>query len=842
VYLAAGTPAALDLARHLATGAGFELRAGKLSGNLLTGVVVTDAHVVGQGLEVWAERLRVQAALLPALTGKIRLDLSASGADVTVDPGAFPQPTQGGQASPVHLDGLALERTTLRLRGQALNVPDVRARVLSHIPTPGAGTNGKLELTLATAQGSGRVAARYSLPDGPLLERYKFDLEGEVDATVARFWYEGVRGGRIRARYRVTEAGVEGDGVVRDGVLEPLPGVLVTGINGPARHGADGVISADLTGRGLDGPVEAQIRVDTAGERWEARGTLRPSLAAALAEFETGVRGGGQAVVSVSGGGWEHFELSGKLSAAGTVENIPVRGVNGTWRYDDRTGLRVDATGTAVALGEAFAVTAAVTELAGDVRLDATARGEVLERPASARVRGRGQGRISDLVVDATLLDGSLAGSARISPDGLIRAAGDYARLRVPGTDGRLAGSLTLTGHGGSLAAESRYRLAGLSLPTSSDSYEGSASARQRPDGSFALNGNLGPLSVAGSDRNGRFTLEPLDLEPAGRLSASGTYDTADGLSLSGTAAAERLSSGGVSLPDLRGPLTLATANGTDLLWETGPARLRLRGDNLTATLYGLSADLSGVAARASGSFQYDLARRWLTGEGRVSSGELGSLAVAGRGRSVALSGPLAYGKLIAQVEGSLSLATGDAEARATFRARNGAALRGTASGSLRAGKPALRADVRSGEASLLNASLAGERITARGSLDLPALIAFLGSDPGSVAGSAALDLTGRLDGGRLALRGKAASRGLTAGPVNLEDQNGTLDVTLADRPGAVWRTPTATAALDGDRLDFDLRGLAATASGQPLRATGRFRTDSSLSSLAGSARISPDG
>src|SRR5690606_25486128 len=113
------------------------------------------------------------------------------------------------------------------------------------------------------------------------------------------------------------------------------------------------VISAELRGTALDGPLQATGVVNVVARRWEASGTATPTLSAAAdwlarSQYPDGLPLDidGEADVSLTVAGRESITLNGDARGAGAVMGVPLEGLAATFRLPADGEVRADATGT----------------------------------------------------------------------------------------------------------------------------------------------------------------------------------------------------------------------------------------------------------------------------------------------------------------------------------------------------------------------------------------------------------------------------------------------------------------------------------------------------------------
>src|SRR5690606_3223687 len=95
------------------------------------------------------------------------------------------------------------------------------------------------------------------------------------------------------------------------------------------------------------GPVQATGVANVEARRWEANGVAQPTLAAAAnwlarSQFPDGlpVAIAGDAEVNLSLAGWNQITLNGTAGGSGSVQGVPLEGLNATFRMPSDGGLR----------------------------------------------------------------------------------------------------------------------------------------------------------------------------------------------------------------------------------------------------------------------------------------------------------------------------------------------------------------------------------------------------------------------------------------------------------------------------------------------------------------------
>jgi hypothetical protein len=489
-------------------------------GNAWRGVALRGATIAGPGVGVTVDRLRVGYFLPSLIGGELPLDIEVSGARGRVDLSRFLSGTAAAPGAPagpltLQLRRLALDDVSVDVEELPFTLPDA---TLSDVQVAQSGTALDLTGTVTTADGSAYVAGRFETLTG------SFDARVErADATLARNWWQGVTAGEVTGELHVRGSQIAGSFDVTGGAVDDL-GIAATGVAGHVVLDYP-VITADLTGNALGGPVAATGVVNVDARRWEAQATGSPGLAEAAGWLLRGsypdgppVALVGTASVELSLSGWDHVVLDGSATAAGTVEGLPLDHLSTAFRLPPDG--RIRAQGLAVLGG-------------GDVRFElgpgqegddlvVTADGVGLSTlgeglgAVDARLRlalgGREDGEL------ALSWAGEVAGrqaearlDARLDPDGWqgFVTGSDSAGARLEGAvvlaDGTLEGGLTLSSLG-------------------LDPLPAGASVALGVSGPASLDGARVTVALTGDDP---VTVPGLPDGPDLRGSASGVYDPA---------------------------------------------------------------------------------------------------------------------------------------------------------------------------------------------------------------------------------------------------------------------------------------------------------------------------
>ncbi|MVN89033.1 translocation/assembly module TamB [Deinococcus sp. HMF7620] len=533
----------------------------------------------------------------------------------------------------VVLGTVDVQRTRVTVDGSGVNVPDGQFTVQ---PQPSGG------LTVTGRTREGGLNAKVSLGEGPAGNVFIVDLD--ADARVLNHYWPGVTAGRITGRYVLGDGPVRGDLRLRGGALRvPEAGfVTVTGLGGAATHRGD-LVTLNLAGRGWNGPVTAQGRIDLKAQNWRVTADARPTLAGLAGAL--GTTGQGQARVRVMAGGWSTVRVKAYVQGAGELAGVGLRDVNAEYTFLNQDGNTAGQTNDIAFSG--------LTTVAG----------------AQQRVEGRWAfGREGRVTVAGVLAQKPLDVTATIDAQNIIRAQGQ-------GLGGPLRATFNPQGQQLQAALNPTFGAAGGRLTLAGTPQNLRARLEGGQAGPFALSGTAtydgrGLRADLDTSQGGtaRLTLNPQfrgtwaiqGLQGAGlNLSGSGRLD------LTGGDVTGRLQATVPGVRDaLAGPLNLnyVQQRGT---FTAGQQALTWNGDS-----FGLRARNLAVAG--------DLR---VTGDVTVTTTlkAFGSLRAVGNGVSLSAFGRGTAASLRGEVGGVTVLA--DADLRAPYRTAarvQGSDIRGT--------------------------------------------------------------------------------------------------------------------------------------------------------------------
>jgi hypothetical protein len=840
LYLLAGSPFVLDRTLEAARSAGVNLDLAQVRGNLLDGrLEAEELKLALPGVSGSAGKVKLSYSPWALLQRQVRLRVSLEGANVTIDPAKLGG-VSGGEAPPVSviLEAVDIKDSRVSLDGRAWFIPNVSAVILEQTPDPDSGQDGKgllgsLKAKLSTPDGAGLINAKYKVAENG---KFKVDLEGDLDARIARYWFDGIQAGRLAAKYTISSESIFGEGRISDGVVEPLKGLIATQIAGTVKHTSNGHVIGKLTGVGLEGPVTANVDVNIFKERWDVTGQLEPKLGLALKYFFPGVTGSGRSTVTVRGGGWSSVKLEGELVADGEVVGLPLRGARGTWtarvpseKDEPQFVLDVNANAATELFGGRVNLAAKVNYADGKASVDATARGKVLARALAltskittgtegVKIAASGIGFGGDVAARATILDSKMTG------------AGTFENLNfdLP-LEHSLSGRFDLGGKIGALKARGDFSRAKLIVPgVRARDWPGAFVFRQvgaSIAGDLDLQNESSSLVLKGDLSRGKIVASDVKLEPGGLANVTANYDLTGKPKLEGQARLREIAVGGFSLQDIAGPWQLDFKDGVRGGWTTAPLSLEYTGDRLKAQTKNWQGQFFNESIKLSGGFAYGLQSGLVSGVQR-GDGRLGQVTITGRGKTLELGGDLRYQALRAKLAGSVNLRPFGLKASSEVTSDLDPNLHGIVRADLSKGVR-VTGQVISAASKPLNLSYQDGQFIARGGLDLRTLeVALPPNLRGQFAGMADLDVRGSSienAGGTAQILGRygddfpiAARVGLNAGQV-------TTDATLtggkwlgARVVGTVYPSLNARVSYQGlaaqvsglaNAFDFSLRG-----------------------------------
>ncbi|MCS7067614.1 MAG: translocation/assembly module TamB domain-containing protein [Meiothermus sp.] len=303
---------------------GFSGRWQAVGGYLLGGLELRGARLEGHGLRLEAQRLRIGYNLLSLQRRELPLRIFAEEGDVFLRWDAIiPEQRQPGAPSPIRLrvDELVLNRVSVQIeQSQKFFLPTLRA----------------------TVRGSGPYQVSVALPDGKLsgtvwrtgreFEAWKIQARGDLRA--ARYWFEGFEAGELEGTWTIgprVKNGILGKNQIRNARVK-IVGFSLSDIFGSVDFDGQ-MVTANLVGRGLEGPLRGSATVDLPNQEYRFRVDGNPTLPALAQTFglRLPVSGGGPLVLE--GRGWQNLVLSGRYRGEGRLLNEPLT-YEGTLAFD----------------------------------------------------------------------------------------------------------------------------------------------------------------------------------------------------------------------------------------------------------------------------------------------------------------------------------------------------------------------------------------------------------------------------------------------------------------------------------------------------------------------------
>lgn len=666
----------LGRVRGALSGAGVHLSYQRSTGNPWAGLELRGARLTASGLDLRVADLRLRYFLPSLITGDLPLTVSMTGVRGSVDVRRL-MPLAGGRGAGLPIRPVLQE---LEVSDAAISIQQVPytlpSGAVSDVRIRQHGRSLDLQAHVRTADGGADVTGVLDL-DGP-----RFDGQVQkADVSLARHWFAGVGTGTVAGPLHIGPDGIRGDFHLQNGSLRAI-GLTPSGIHGDVQLRYP-LVTAELQGYALGGPVTAHGTVNIAARHWQAQAQGTPGLQDAAAWiFRDSLPGrklplAGKASATVDVSGWTAARVNGSVDGEGSFQGLPLRGLQADFSYDSRRGVTVQGTGR-VAGGSAVATVTAGpngTQVGARILQARPTQGQLVDVDMQVQETSSGIGGSLHATdhVDLAGRSGTLALDAGLNRDGwqgVVRGTDNLGatfegalalsgtnlsgevrahELVLPGVaspadltlraDGPVAAlPLTLTVTGGA-----PVRL-GAGSETLAADFRGSLEATLRGARLEGLHGALGPLKVSGrlslAPRSSTLDLElaPTDLRGpvAGRLALQhATLQLGpDGVRPSGTLTVGTLSAGPLRVRP--GPLTLAPAasQGGWLRATTADsgATIDLSVAALHADFQQLPLALAGTPLTVDGTVQLPLARAPLA---RMAP----DLTVAGAGAELTLRG-----------------------------------------------------------------------------------------------------------------------------------------------------------------------------------------------------------
>ena len=455
--------------------------------------------------------------------------------------------------------------------------------------------------------------------------------------------------GTVTVREGEVEAALE----IEDGAVN-FAGVDATEILGPVRF-ENGAVLADLRGRTLGGPIQAEGSVDIGARRWQTEVRAQPSLQSALDRLlgENAPPATGEATVTATLSGWREVTASGRMVAEGEIAGRALEVSETTFAFRDgqptlqgnaryggapvtvtvRPGeagsaLNLQATGLPLTGGLSSNLQADLTGRPDDLRslqgtVDLLLWGELQGEPLSLMLNGGVEGGTFRLSLpEGDALGGTLSGGLTLTEEGVqgeVTAQG----LGVPGisdpvgltlrADGTLEtlpftlevsadGPLGLVSNGVTLGTDLRGDVSGVLIGT-----------RLR-----GLEGRLGALSFEGTlGADGgelAYTLAETPVQGSVRgtvaLQNGSLILSAEGLRTAALLTTSPIETPGAELPALQAQVTGELDGGLSLSLndEGNGVRLTLNEDELASSFVGTRLELLGIPVTLDGETTFTLA------------------------------------------------------------------------------------------------------------------------------------------------------------------------------------------------------------------------------------------
>ncbi|GIW35325.1 translocation/assembly module TamB domain-containing protein [Meiothermus sp.] len=297
-----------------------------VGGYLLGGIELRGVKLEGHGLQLEAQRLRIGYNLLSLQRRELPLRIFAEEGDVFLRWDAIiPEQRQPGAPAPIRLrvDELVLNRVSVQIeQSQKFFLPTLRA----------------------TVRGSGPYQVSVALPDGKLMgtvqrtgrEFEAWQIEARGDLRAARYWFDGFEAGELWGTWTISpkvKNGILGKNQIKNARVK-IVGFSLSDIFGSVDFDGQRV-TANLVGRGLEGPLKGSATVDLPNQEYRFRVEGNPTLPALAQNFglRLPISGGGPLVLE--GRGWQNLVLSGRYRGEGRLLNEPLT-YEGTLAFDKK--------------------------------------------------------------------------------------------------------------------------------------------------------------------------------------------------------------------------------------------------------------------------------------------------------------------------------------------------------------------------------------------------------------------------------------------------------------------------------------------------------------------------
>ncbi|GGJ18347.1 translocation/assembly module TamB domain-containing protein [Deinococcus roseus] len=397
------------------------------------------------GIQATAGSARVRLGLSEIFSKTIHIQAALNHAHIDIDPSKF---TAGGEGVwQTRLDALQVSDTTVNLNGTPFNFPDAELSVKNL-------ADRQLESLVKTKYGKLTAQASFD----PALSTFKMDFNG--DASILQYYYPGIKSGVIQGTYAFTPDKLEGDVRISGGRVQvpEFQAVDVTQIQGLLHHQGD-VITADLSGLGLGGSIQAHATVDLNAEQYTVLANGTPQLKnLKLGDLD------GKGKLHIEVAGWEKVKVSADYTGTVQVPQASIPDARLHYELDETLFSRVTATGTLNAFDQSGQLKATLKNN-GKIWLgDATLAGKDIQARAhledqlvyltgrAFKVDVAGNYRLDKQTLQATAHSNLHDFQENLQGDLNVRASGTLDQLNIRVLNSQLntafTGPLSLNGQG----------------------------------------------------------------------------------------------------------------------------------------------------------------------------------------------------------------------------------------------------------------------------------------------------------------------------------------------------------------------------------------------------------
>lgn len=328
---------------------GFQVAYSSSAGNLWRDVTLSGVTAHGPGVDVEVDRLKLDYFLPSLLGGELPLDVGVDGARGVLDlaeltssvaPSAPATSAPAGGGLRVRLGHVSLTGIELSASQAPFTLPNASVSDLSVVDEDG---DLRLAGTITTSEGALRASG--------LLDLDTLDFTGvvhEADVRLARHWWPGAESGTVSGTFRVLGGQVLGDLQIDGGAVNDL-GLKATDVRGTARL-AFPIITAELAGQALGGPVKATGTVNVAAQNFAVNAAATPQLETAAAWLLRSTTPAGPPVpitgnadVTLEVAGWTSVEVKGSATGSGILAGLDLSALTTRFSVSQGGALRVDA-------------------------------------------------------------------------------------------------------------------------------------------------------------------------------------------------------------------------------------------------------------------------------------------------------------------------------------------------------------------------------------------------------------------------------------------------------------------------------------------------------------------